>query len=301
MKSCRGLAASAVALACLSWLAAPAQAEEPWQFRIDAFFDRHAVDDGDELPGSILLLEPRFGAGIFATRTYDLQNNHDLGLAFGLSTERYPDNPRQNRLFFDAGGDYIIPLSQGALRQLRFGLELRHARNDDDWVYNRGRVAAALRFQPAQRNTIQLRARLGYRDQNEEETFVGYDQTEYLLDVQHNWRSAEGMWRTTSFLYFEHREADSINYTYNEGGVRLIGRRTLTETVSLVGRTNVHLRDYENGIREDHFFRGTLGIDWDVGDGLIVSGFGGYETNDSTVLEKDYDGGIFGFEVSKTF
>jgi len=265
------------------------------------YFDRNAVDDGDEQPGSVLELQPRFGAGLDATRVYDVQNGRNLGLFFGTSTERYPENEDQNRLFFDAGTDYIVPLDKGSLRQIRFGLDLRHARNDGDWVYNRGRFDTALRFQPAQRNTIQLRARLGYRDQNEEETFPGYDQTEYLVDVMHNWRSAENLWHTTSILYYEHRDADSISYTYDEAGFRLIARRGLTEVATLVGRTNAFVRNYEDGIREDHRFRGTLGIDWDLGNEIILEGYGGYQRNQSTVPEKDYGGGVFGIAISKVF
>ncbi|HEY6631014.1 MAG TPA: hypothetical protein VIZ90_06155 [Rhizobiaceae bacterium] len=301
MKIWKLLLGSCLFLATLPLAGGFARAEEPWRYRATAYVDRAAVDEGDDEPGSVLKLQPRYGGGLFATRTYDLQDERDLGLLFGISTERYPENADQNRLFFDANADYIVPLQMGKLRQLRFGLDLRHAHGDDNWVYNRARFETAVRFQPAKRNTLQLRARLGYRDQNDVDTFPGYDQAEYLVDAQHNWRSEGGLWRTTSIVYYEHREADLDFYTYNEAGIRLIGRHELTDVATLVGRTNAFVRDYADDLREDHRFRGTVGIDWDLGNEIVLESYVGYQRNESTLPEKDYGGGVFGIAISKVF
>jgi len=297
----RGLLGSFPLVACLLLLISPADAEEPWTYTATAFVDRSAVNADDDEPGTVLRLQPRYGGGLTANRTYDVQTDRKLALGFGVSTERYPETSEQNRLFFDAGMDYIVPLNKGTLRQLQFGIDLRHADDDDDWIYNRARIEASLRFQPARRNTIRVRGRVGYRDQNDNYTFEGYDQAEYLIDLMHNWRSVDGLWRTTSMLYYEHREADSDYYTYNEAGVRLIGRRKLTDATDFVGRITTFVRDYEDGIRKDHRFRGTLGIDWNLGNEVVLESYAGYQKNWSTLEEKAYSGGIFGIAISKVF
>jgi len=274
---------------------------EPWKLKATVFADRAANDDGDDQPGSIVRLQPRLGGGLEASRVYNLESGHIINLALGPSLEVYPENDDANRYFFDAEAMYIVPLMQGMLRQFRIGPRFTYAHNDENWVYGRGRVEAALRFQPAPRNTVQLRTRVGYREQNDEDTFVGYDQGEYLFDMTHNWRSQDSVWKYTSMIYYEHREAESDSYTYDEGGVRLIGRYKFSPVTDLVGRTNAFVRNYADGIREDQRLRGTLGVDWDLGDETIVGVFGGYQRNWSTVPEKDYGGGVFGVQMTRNF
>ena len=117
----------------------------------------------------------------------------------------------------------------------------------------------------------------------------------------HNWRTSDGFWRTTSMLYYEHREAEFKAFTYNEVGIRLIGRRKMTESIDLVGRLTTFVRDYEDGIRDDRRFRGTLGFEWDLGQQVVLEGFGGYQRNWSMLATKDYGGAVLGVAVKKVF
>jgi len=277
-----------------------AEEEKGWELRGSIYADR-AANESEEGFANRLELQPRFGGGLDANRSFDLGDGQSAGISFGVATERYPDNDSLNRVFFKAGAEHATALRMGMLRQFRVFVEFTHAVDDHSWVYNRARVGAALRFQPAPRNMVQLRSRVGYRDQNDDHTFRGYDQTEFMTDLMHNWRTADNLWRTTSILYYERRNADSDVYSYDEGGLRLIGRRLLVEDVNLIGRTALFARDYDAGAREDRYLRSTLGIEWQFWDRATIEAFGGYQRNSSTIARKDYGGGIFGVALSKTF
>ena len=199
----------------MSGQASAQDAHEAWRFSGTTYFDRTGAEDVDEERGSITTLQPRIGVGFDAARTLKLEDGRSIELVLGASHERYPENDRDNRYFLDGGLDYIIPLEIASLRQFRFGLDFRHARDDEDWVFNRIRLESALRFQLAPRNTLQVRSRVGFRDQNDAHTFRGYDQSEFLLDLTQNWRSEDSVWRTTSMFYFEHQQADRDVYTYD--------------------------------------------------------------------------------------
>lgn len=278
----------------------PAAAQDPWTFSATTFVDRTAVDSHED-SGNRLQLLTRFGAGVEATRRFDFGQGHTVNAGFGISHERYPEDRSANRTFIDGNLEQIVPVQWGMVRQLRFSAEATHARDDHDWVFNRARVAAAIRLQPAKRQTIQLRTRLGYRDQNDAHTFAGYDQSEFLLDAMHLWRSENGNWRTNTTLYYERRDAERTIYSYDEVGVRLAIQRSLTEQATAFVRLNAFRRDYDAGGRRDRRFRGTAGIQWDFGQGLSAETYAGYQDNSSTIALKDYRGGVFGIQLTKQF
>jgi len=57
----------------------------------------------------------------------------------------------------------------------------------------------------------------------------------------------------------------------------------------------------KDGVREDHRLRGTLGLDFDLGNEAILEAYGGYEQNWSTVAQRQYGGGVFGIKFTKGF
>lgn len=65
----------------------------------------------------------------------------------------------------------------------------------------------AVRINPLNRHTLQLRARIGFRDQNED-VLANFDQSELLLDALHLWVSVDRRTRTTTTKYLERRNAD---------------------------------------------------------------------------------------------
>ena len=276
-------------------------AADPWTVQLRTYVDRAASESDDEASGAQTKLQPRLGAAIEATRSVELDDGRSAAFSFGVTHDRFPDNSKDNRFFFDAGAEHVTPLRWGALRQLRLFVDVTHARDEEDWVFNRIRAGAALRFQPMPRNSVQLRARFGYRDQNDDHTFLGYDQSEFLLDLAHNWRSEDGVRRLNSTVFYERRNADNSIYSYDEAGIRLVGRYRLNDKIDLVGRATGFLRDYDTGGRRDERLRATAGVDWNLNEKTVIETFVGYQQNNSTLQEKDYDGAVLGLQLTKQF
>ncbi len=273
---------------------------DPWDFVGTAYTDIRSAGSDDE-DGTNRGLEPSYGGGISASRTFDLDEDRVLGLSFGTSTERFYDAPESNRLLFDADPYLAIKLDQGMLRELRFFGAATHALDDHGWVFSRGRAGSALRLQLAPRTTLQLRVRGGYREQNDADTFRGYDQSELLLDGTYNWRSEDSANHITAIPYYERRDAEASKYSYDEFGIRFIGRHNLDEKLSLVLRANTFARDYDKGLREDDRLRVTLGSDWDVRENTTIGAFAGYERNWSTRADADYGGPVVGIALTQGF
>ncbi len=273
---------------------------DPWAFEATIYADRSAGDTDEEY-GSVRDLQPRFGGGITASRSFAIEKDKAFGLALGIDSERYPQTSKANRWIFHADPDLTIKLNQGILREISFFASLAHATDDDDWVYSRIRAGSAIRLQFVPRSNILLRSRLGYRQQNEAHTFDGYDQSELLLDLTYNKWSADSVNHFTGMAYYERRNAESNQYSYDEFGARLIGRHELKEKVDLVGRANAFTRDYDDDLREDQRIRGTVGIDWEFAEQATLGTFAGYERNHSTVDAKDYGGPVFGIQLTKKF
>ena len=244
-----------------------------------------------------LRIETRFGYGLNAWRRFDGQGGRWTRVDLGLMREHFPDADNNDRLFYDAALLRVLPWRHGPWTQFRFAAEARHARDPSQEVYSRLRLATALRLQPAPRQILQLRTRLGYRDQNDANTFSGYDQSEYLLDLMHLWHGRERVWRSASFLYVERRSADAERFSYDEVGTRLALRRRLDERTELVPRVGLFSRHYDDGERRDRRLRVTLGVEKTWNERLFLNAYLGYQTNLSTVSIKDYRGTLAGLEL----
>ncbi|MGR3378911.1 hypothetical protein [Salipiger abyssi] len=255
--------------------------------------DRDAVDDRHD-DGLQLELETRFVYGLEASRRFEAPGRGWTDLSFGLSRERYPDAENNDRVFLDAEILRMVPLDHPFWTQLRLGAEARHASGPDGEVYSRLRLSGALRFAPAPRQTVQLRARIGYREQNDLKTFRGYDQREYLFDAMHLWGSEDWSRRVTTTLYAERRDAEAARFSYDELGLRLSYRQRLDPDTDLVAKTTLFARDYDAGGRYDERFQMRFGIETALTERLNMEAYVGYEANESTNGRKSYRGGLLG-------
>ncbi|EEX11673.1 hypothetical protein CSE45_4772 [Citreicella sp. SE45] len=268
-------------------------AEQGWQTDLTFLADRDAVDDRHD-DGLQLELETRFVYGLKTSRRFEAAGRGWTDLSFGLSRERYPDAENNDRLYLDAELLGIAPLDHPFWTQLRLGAQARHAIGPEGEVYSRMRLSGALRFAPAQRQTVQLRARIGYREQNDLKTFRGYDQHEYLFDVMHLWGSEDWSRRVTTTLYAERRDAEAARFSYDELGLRFSYRQRLDPDTDLVAKTALFTRDYNAGGRYDERFHGSFGIETALTERLNMEAYVGYETNDSTNARKSYHGSLLG-------
>tara|TARA_A100001391_G_scaffold108388_1_gene72795 strand:- start:13950 stop:14810 length:861 start_codon:yes stop_codon:yes gene_type:complete len=272
----------------------PVMAAEGW--RVDALTQAERAQVYDLGPED-LRIETRFGYGLEARRRFNGEAGRWTDLNLGVMREHFPQADNNDRLFYDASLSHAVPLAHPLWNQFRFQAEARHARDPGQEVFSRLRLAPALRMKPAARQILQLRARFGYREQNDANTFSGYDQSEYLLDAMHLWWAPDRAWRTAGFLYLERRSADAERFSYEEVGARLAVRRRLDERAELVARTGVFTRHYDDDDRRDRRFRGTLGLEKALGERLTVNAYLGYQINLSTVSIKDYRGTLAGLQL----
>lgn len=273
------------------------RAEQGWQTGLTLLADRDAVDSPNSA-GLQLDLETHFVYGLEASRRFEFAGRGWTDLSFGLSHERYPDAKSNNRLYLDAEILRTLPLDHPFWTQLRLGAQARHASGPDGEVFSRLRLSTALRFAPAPRQTVQLRARIGYREQNDLNTFQGYDQREYLFDAMHMWGSKDWSRRGTTTLYAERRDAEAAKFSYNEFGLRLAYNQRLDPDTNLLAKMTLFARDYDAGGRYDERFQVRLGIEKGLAEQLDMEAYLGYETNNSTNGQKSYNGGLLGVMFS---
>ncbi|MBT9383042.1 hypothetical protein KM176_04130 [Pseudooceanicola sp. CBS1P-1] len=291
-------------LLSLAALATPALAatDDQWHYEGTVFADRDSADDIAGAGEVETRLQTRLGAGIAASRSFSTGSAR-TDLSFGLSHEAYPDHDRNSRTYLDAEAETVQPLALGVLSQLRYGLELREALDGDaaEQIYSRARVFGALRFTPAPRNILQLRLRLGYRNQDEGNTFQGYDQSEVLLDGMYLWAAPDKHRRLAVTSWYEGRTADYDRFSYDEAGLRLVGRQDLSETLQLVGWLGGYARDYRDGGREDRRLTSAIGIETGLSDHSTLELYTGWERNNSTYADKAFEGALAGARLTVTF
>lgn len=270
-----------------------------WSFEASTYIDRSA-GSSDEEYGQRLDLHDRYGFRFSGSNLLRMDDGYSRNFGFMLSTEQYPGHQDLDRFRLSLSYQYMIPLTTGPLRQLRFAGEVSHARNRDDWVFNRIRLSTAVRINPLKRHTVQLRARIGFRDQNED-VLANFDQTELLLDALHLWVSEDRRTRTATTKYFERRNADYDRFSYTEVGARFTGRRMLSEDLNLIGQVVTYIRDYDEGGRHDTHVRASLGLEWQLNSDTTVDAYAGLQKNASTIESKEYQGPIFGIQLTRRF
>lgn len=294
----RFLIPCALAIA-LSLTAVAAQAEG-WSTTAFAGFDRDPLDRELRGEGRQLRLEDRFTFGLATERSFAHAPGRETVLGFGLSRELYPDATEGDRLRFDASAEHRIELA-GDRRQLAFGLEGSHARDDGGEVYSRLRLSTTYRMGTAPRQMLTARARVGYRDQSEANSFEGYDQTEWLGELAYSWQSPDWAWYLRGALYHERRDAERDVYSYDETGLRLMARYRLDSDTRLTMRLGGYARDYVDGGRQDRRLSAGVGLEHALTDRLSIEGHGGYVRNRSTHAEKEFAGPQIGVMLRMSF
>ncbi|WP_249689643.1 hypothetical protein [Stappia sp. WLB 29] len=266
-----------------------------------AGFDRAPLDselDGGE--GRRLKLENRLTLGLEVDRGFDLGSGREALVGFGVRRETYPAVSEGNRLFFDARLAYHHDLP-GDRRQLRFNLDATTALDPSDEVFSRLRIGGTYRMGVAPRQMFWTRLRYSYRDQNEENTFSGYDQSEWLGEFNYAWQSSDWNWYVLATLYQEQRYADRDRYSYTENGIRMLARYRLNPETRIALRASGFARDYVGGGREDRRLRSTLGFEKSLNDAVTLEAYAGYVHNHSNDIQKAFSGALIGVMLNYTF
>ncbi|WP_425056050.1 hypothetical protein [Pseudomonas abyssi] len=250
--------------------------------------------------GRQVQLENRIGASIYTQRQLPAREGDQAMLGFGLNRYNYPDQHASDRLLLEGDWEYWQSLP-GDRRQLRYRVEAAHALDPGERVFSRLRAGMAWRTGTAPRQLLQARVRVGYRDQDEANTFAGYDQYELLGELNYSWQSRDWRWYLLGTLYVEERFADNDIYSYTQRGARLLTRYRLNESTRAFWRLSGFGRDYRSGGRDDTRLRSTLGVEHWLSERTRVEVYAGFESNRSNQRNKDYDGNVFGLSLHYTW
>jgi hypothetical protein len=238
--------------------------------------------------------------------TLQRRSNSGLLLRFGadLSVTGYPQSGRDTEVKTGIIAEATQNLDNAKVWQGQLKFEADRQVADGDWEFQRARIGARLRYQPERRHATSVRLRLGYRDQNER-TFSGYDQAEYLTEISHAWRPWSDRRSLSGTAYVETRRATEDRYSYEEVGLRLAARVPIVDGTELTGRLTVFHRDYGfdavNGQRKDTRLLGTVTLTHDMTENTGLDVFVGWDDRRSTFADRAYEGFVAGISLTKKF
>jgi len=229
----------------------------------------------------------------------EIRLGYDLGpllLDFGAEIAVYPEDSRFNRYAFGPGLRADFPLGANEATKLRLGAEYQYVLGEDGRVFDRPRAEAQLIHRHSKEHTTTGRLRYGFRNQSEDR-FTGFDQSEWLAELRHNWRPDGG---PTSFnislLGLKHNAEDN-RFSYTGYGFRLVGSTALADKLTGLARLSVVQRDYEDNFsslypvnRSDTHIRATAGLDYQAWDQISIFTEAGYVSNTSNIPVRDFDG-----------
>lgn len=248
--------------------------------------------------------------GVSGALTYGhvLPSGDELRLGAELGLEGYPGASDLNRFGYGLTAEYRTDLSDAAQLRLSGSLDGKHDENGE--VFGRIRGGAMLRYREGREHLSWARLRLGYRDQNEANTFEGYDQGELLVELGHDWRPRGDRQALIGTVYGDFRSADASQYSYQEYGIRLIARQPVRDDLEVSLRLNAFTRQYDDLFsatypvdRHDERLRAVVQADYRLSEAVTLSGYAGWERNASNVPVRAYDGPVAGvvLTVDKTF
>ena len=211
-----------------------------------------------------------------------------------------------NNIFLFGNYTYNLPSIDRAQLRFRAGIERNARFPEERFLRYTAQAALNLRQDGGRSATYTLRYR--YRDQNEGNSFDGFDQSQYLASARYSWFSRERpleLFAVTPFL--DIRDADADNFASDALGVRVQARYRVEDDLTVTFRANALMRDFDDIFsaafpvaREDRRISVESEIRKEVGENGSLFGAIGYESNNSNIAVRDYSGATFriGYELS---
>lgn len=176
--------------------------------------------------------------------------------------------------------------------------------SENQYVFQRERLGFYLKYHHSPEHSTDGLVRFGYRDQNDDR-FVGYDQTEFVGQLTHTWRPNNDRLAFAGTVYAEVRRAEEQRYSYDEIGTRLMARAPLSEEAEITARVSYYQREfldsYENDdptIREDTRLKAIVDFDYDFSESISGNLYAGWDQNLSTISETAYSGATVGIAIT---
>jgi len=235
-------------------------------------------------------------------------NGDQLILTPGLRTEFFPAQSDLDDADAFVFGEYRTNLAAFDRTQLRLraGFETNARLPDQRFVRYTAQGALSRRMDNGRSVTYRLRYR--YRDQNEGNSFDGFDQRELLGDARFAWSFRNQPLELVAVTpFFDLRNADADNFDSTQVGIRVQARYRLSDDITLTGRASAFARDFDEAFsatypvaRKDRRTSVEISLRKDLSDSFAVFGAIGYENNNSNIPVRDYSGATFrlGFEMT---
>ena len=232
----------------------------------------------------------------------------ELSVEAGLRTQAFPTNPEIDDLNLSLFGEYRTNLEsfENAQLRLRFGIDRNSRFPDERFVRYSAQAALNLRSTSGPSSIYTLRYR--YRDQNEDNSFDGFDQNEFFGSARYAWSFRDQALNQIAVTpFFDIRDADADNFDYTEVGVRMQARYRLDDDLNLIGRARLYARNYEDDFsaafpvrREDRRITVEAELRKAFGGNRVVFAAIGLDDNRSNIDVRDFDGVTFraGFEFT---
>ena len=211
-----------------------------------------------------------------------------------------------NTVFLFGNYTYNLPNIDRAQLRFRAGIERNARFPEERFLRYTAQAALNLRQDGGRSATYTLRYR--FRDQNEDNSFDGFDQSQYLLSARYSWFSRERPFELVAVTPFlEVRDADADNFDSDAFGVRAQARYRVEDDLTVTFRANALVRDFDGVFsaaypiaREDRRVSVETEIRKDVGASGALFGAIGYESNNSNIVVRDYSGATFrlGYELA---
>lgn len=225
-----------------------------------------------------------------------------------LITKLFPDDSDVDELRLGVFGEYRFNSSMFERTQYRFRAGIETSNDFSVERFRRYSLRASVNIRDAQRRSSTFSLRYRYRDQNEEDTFDGFDQHEYLGSLRYAWSPGiDGFELMAITPYFDIRDADATKFSYNEFGVQLQARYRLADDLTVTGRARAFVRDYKDNFsnafdfeRSDDRWALEVELRKTIKEGGAFFGAIGWEDNQSNVPVRDFSGVTVrvGFEIT---
>lgn len=205
-------------------------------------------------------------------------------------------------------GEYRRDLAQFERTQLRLRFGVEHNNRFSEARFNRFTAQAAVNIRHENRRTTTYTLRYRYRNQNEGNSFAGFDQNEYAGNIRYAWsfrdRALEQLAVTP---FFDIRDADADNFSSTQVGIRVQGRVRLADDLTLTGRANAFVRNFDDVFspvfpvaRRDRRTSAELELRKTFQNDAAIFGAIGLDNNNSNIPTRDFSGVTFrvGFELT---
>jgi hypothetical protein len=233
-----------------------------------------------------------------------LASRVDLRFGADLLITGFPETGSNTEVQVGASVEAIRKFGPGNIWQGHLKFEVDRKVEGSDWTFNRARIGARLRYRHDRQHSTAAHLRLGYRDQNEA-TFEGFDQAEYLAQFSHAWRPWADRRSLTGTVYVEARRAENDRYSYDELGLRLAARYPIVDGTELTARLTVYDRSCGSNIlnvqRNDVRILGTVTLTHEITEQTQLDVFVGWDDNRSTSTDRAYQGAVVGVSITMKF